>query len=299
MSIRILWFLLPFLWWLSAQAGNTLQTTDDLGEVIRLKAPAQRVISLAPHITETVFAIGAGKQLVGVVDYSNYPESALKIQKVGSYKKLDIEAIVALQPDLIIAWHSGNPPEQIESLRRLGFPVYITEPRRLRDIPDGMRRLGVLLGQTQHARQLAEALEQGDQAIRQQYQQRAPVRVFYQIWPEPLMTLNGQHIFSDLLQSCGGQNVFAELPSLAARISAEAVLERDPDMILVSGMGASSDQGLELWRQWPNLQAVAQGNLYFIHPDLVQRSGPRLFEGQRQLCQMIDEVRNKRGQHDN
>lgn len=274
-------------------ASDGIRVRDESDKILELAVPAQRIISLAPHITEMLFAIGAGSQVVGVVSYSNYPAKAKEITNIGGYNKLDIETIVSLQPDLIVAWASGNSKNDIDQLIKLGLPVYINNPKKLLDIPETMIRLGYLSGHRQQARNLAQQLRDRNQYQLDKYKNSRPVSVFYQIWAEPLMTLNGEHIFSDLLKSCGAENIFADLSSLHPRLDVEAVLSRDPELIVVSGMGQARPEWLDSWRQWSQLHAVKHDNLVYIHPDLLQRSGPRLFDGQEQLCNVIDQVRQK------
>jgi iron complex transport system substrate-binding protein len=292
---KLIMFTIALVALANVYADEPYRVQDETGNIIDLPKSAQRIISLAPHITEMLFAIGAGQQIVGVVSYSNYPEEAKQILNIGGYNKLDIEAIVALQPDLIIAWQGGNSKNDIEQLIKLGLPVYINEQRKLLDIPETLINLGTLTGHRQQAENLATGLRARNRQQRERYRNSRKITVFYQIWADPLMTLNGEHIFSDLLQSCGAVNVFADLPSLHPRINLEAVLSRDPEVIIVSGMGEARPEWLDIWRQWPQLKAVKGDNLYYIHPDLLQRSGPRLFDGQEQLCDFIEQARQKGG----
>lgn len=296
---KLLIFVIALLGLVNASAREQYRVADETGMFVELEKPAQRIISLAPHITEMLFAIGAGQQIVGVVSYSNYPEQAKTITNIGGYSKLDIEAIVALKPDLVVAWQGGNSDSDIEQLQKLGLAVYINKPRKLLDIPATMIRLGILTGHQQQAERQARQLQARNQQQLERFHDARKVGVFYQIWAEPLMTLNGEHIFSDLLHSCGAFNVFANLPTLHPRISPEAVLGRDPEVIVVSGMGQARPEWLDIWRRWPQLQAVKRDNLFYIHPDLLQRSGPRLFDGQAQLCEVIDQARQKGGDHGN
>lgn len=263
-------------------------------EPLKIKAvSAQRIISLAPHITEILFEVGAGEQVVGTVNYSNYPEEAMRIPQVGGYNRLDLEAILQLQPDLILGWESGNSTAEIERLRALGLPIRLSEPHRLEDIATLMEQFGALTGHVEQGRQRAELYRQRLQQLRSRYTNRPPVTVFYQVWNQPLITINGEQVISDVIALCGGINVFADLSGLSPRISVEAVLQRNPQVIIASGMDASRPEWLDEWRRYPVLGAVAGDNLYHVPPDILQRHGPRLVDGAEQLCLALEEARSK------
>jgi iron complex transport system substrate-binding protein len=286
--------LLAGLLSLACAARAEIAITDDTGATVRLKAPAQRIVSLAPHITETLFAAGAGRQLVGAVDYSDYPEAAKKVARVGGYSKLDLEAIAALKPDLAVGWASGNAPAHIEKLRALGIPIYLSQPDRIDDVAKSLERFGELAGTQTVAGAAAAAFRSRLQALREKYGARPPVRTFYQIWKQPLMTVGGAQVISDVIRLCGGENVFADLKPLAPTVSAEAVLAADPEVVIASGMGESRPEWVDDWRQWPGMTAVKRDNLFFIPPDLIQRHTPRLAEGAARLCAQLETARGRR-----
>jgi len=266
---------------------------DDTGTTVRLDAPARRIVSLAPHITETLFAAGAGAQVVGVVDYSDYPAAAKRLPRVGGYAKLDLEAIVALKPDLAIGWADGNVPAHIEKLRALGIPLYLTQPEHIGDVAHSLERMGELAGTQPLARAAAANFRARLQALGDKYGKRPKVRTFYQIWKQPLMTVGGGQVISDAIRLCGGENVFADLKPLAPTITVEAVLAANPDAIVASGMDEARPEWLDDWRQWKQLAAVQHGNLFFIPPDLIQRHTPRLVEGAEQLCADLETARGR------
>ena len=270
---------------LPLQAAVTVQ--DDTGRSVTLPQPAMRIVSLAPHLTEQLFAIGAGEKIVGAVDYSDYPEAAKAIPRVGGYSRLDLERILALKPDLVVGWQSGNDARAIERLEGLGLVVYLSEPRRLPDIADGMARLGVLVGRPVEGGQQAEAFRRQIELLRQQYAQQQKRTVFYQIWNRPLMTINGQHLINDVITLCGGRNIFAEVEALTPRVSLEAVLAADPEVIIASGMGKERPEWLDEWKQWPQLRAVKAGQLFVIDPNIIQRATPRLLLGAEQMCRLL------------
>jgi iron complex transport system substrate-binding protein len=268
---------------------------DDSGETVRLVAPARRIVSLAPHVTETLYAAGAGAALVGAVEYSDFPEAAKKLPRVGGYSRPDLEAIARLAPDLVVGWASGNAPAHIAKLRALGIPVYLVQPERIDDVAANLERFGELAGTQAVAREAAAAFRQRLEALRAKYGTRPKVRTFYQIWKQPLMTVGGTQVISDAIRVCGGENVFAALKPLAPQVSVEAVLAADPEAIVASGMGEARPEWLDDWRQWKSLAAVKRDNLFFIPPDLIQRHTPRLVEGAARLCAHLETARGRRG----
>jgi len=217
----------------SVNAFAAIAVVDDAGRTVTLARPAQRVISMAPHVTELLFAAGGGARMVGAVDYSDYPEAAKKLPQVGSFNKIDVERVLALKPDLLVVWQSGNPTRQVEQLARLGIPVYYSEPSRLEQVGDSLLRLGRLLGTEPVARRAAHDYGARIAALRTRYAGRPQVGVFYQVWDRPLYTLNDDHVASDILRLCGGRNLFGALKTIAPEVGIEAVIEADPEVILV------------------------------------------------------------------
>lgn len=275
-------------------APAAITVTDDLGRTVTLAKPAARIVSLAPHTTELLFAAGAGERVVGAVAYSDYPPEAKSIPRVGGYSRLDYERILSLSPDLVIAWASGNEEAAIERLRNLGLTVYVSEPRHIADIARALRRFGRLAGTMAAAEAAADMFERRHQALRARYANQPDIGVFYQIWKDPLMTVNGEHLIARVIQLCGGHNVFADLPTLAPTISVESVIAADPEVIVASGMGNERPQWLDDWKQWPSIEAVERDNLYFVPPQLIQRHSPRILDGAERLCRQLHEARQKR-----
>lgn len=284
---------------LHGPAWSDIHVTDDNGQQITLRKPAQRIVSLAPHITELLFAVGAGAAVVGTSEFSDYPEAARALPRVGGGGGLDLEAILALQPDLVIAWASGNPAGQVRRLQQLGLTVFFSEPSRLEDIISSLERLGQLTGRSEEARAQARAFAERLEDLRQRYSGQDEVTVYYQIWERPLMTVNGQHIVSDVIRLCGGRNVFADLPTLAPQIDSEAVLAANPDAIVVGDAEGEPAASLLAWRRWPELKAVSQRHLYAIQRELLVRHTPRLLDGAQQLCRLLQGVRDQRRQPGN
>ena len=182
---------------------------------LRLAAPARRIVSLVPHATENLFAAGAGDRIVGVVEYSDYPEAAKRITRVGDYAHPDLEAIAALKPDLVVVWQSGQAA-LAHRFTRLGLPVFQTQPDRLEDIPENIEKFGRLAGSEAVARRVAADFRQRLAALRQRYSARPNVAVFYQTWNRPLLTVGGSQIISDVIRLCGATNLFARLAASAA-----------------------------------------------------------------------------------
>ena len=269
--------------------------TDAAGRSIHLEHPAERIISLAPHLTENLFAIGAGEQLVGAVAFSDYPEAALKIPGVGQYNQFDAEAILALQPDLILAWHSGNPRAQVQRLERLGLTVFYSESRTFGDIAEELKTLGRLTGRVSEAAAAVAKIDNGINELRKTHAERQRLSAFYQVWDQPLMTINGEHLISQMLHLCGGDNLFAESRSLTPRIDRESLLQANPQVILGGSQPPLDEEPdwLRAWRSFPQLQAVQQDTLYAVNSDWVTRPTLRALKGAQAICQRLDEARAK------
>ena len=279
---------------LAAPVRAELVFTDDTGHSVRLKAPAKRIVAIAPHLAESLYAAGAGDRLVGTVDYSDYPPEAKKVRRVGGYSRLDLEAIAALKPDLVLAWQSGNNMSQVDKLKGLGLPVYVWQPNRMDDVAGQLERMGQLAGTEPAAHAAAERFRQRLAALRGANANKPKVRVFYQIWKAPLMTVGGPQIISDAIKLCGGENVFGHLPQMAPTVSVEAVLEADPEAIVATGMGDARPEWLADWNPWTRMTAVRRGNLFHINPDIMQRHSPRLLDGAERLCAHLDTARARR-----
>ena len=277
---------------LATPVHATIVVQDDIGRHVSVTTPAQRVVSLAPHVTELLFAAGAGGRIVGTPEYSDYPEAAKRIPRIGSASGLDLERIAALRPDLIVAWQSGNPSWALERLLQSRIAVFLSEPRKLEDIASNIERLGLLTGSAEVARQASRHFLERYHILQSKYAQRSPVTVFYQVWSDPLMTINGAHLISAVIRLCGGVNVFADLPILVPRIGVEAVLQAQPQVIVAAG--ASDSQALAGWRKWSQLQAVREGNLFLIPYDEIARQTPRVLNGAERLCTALDRARRSR-----
>lgn len=278
----------------ATRASAEIRVHDDVGHAVALAAPAQRIVSLAPHVTELLFSVGAGRRIVATVDFSDFPPAARAIPRVGGSSGIDLERIVALRPDLIVGWASGNPKSTIERLRRLGFPVYLTQPNRLADIAHNLKQLGRLTGARVAAVSAADRFLARYHALAGRYARRTTVRVFYQVLDPMLVTVNGEHLIDQVLRVCGGKNVFADLPVLAPTVSEEAVWKADPEAIVAGGTEDGWRRWQARWRSRPELTAVRREALYFIPADLLHRHTVRVLDGAEQLCAALEDARRKR-----
>jgi len=265
--------------------------TDDAGRVVRLHAPAQRIVSLAPHATELLFAAGAGKRVVGISAYSDYPQAARGLPQVSGGMRLDMERILALKPDLAVGWQTGNTRADLDKLAALGIPVFFAEPQRLDAVPETLLRLGHVAGSEHEAETAAAAYRNELTRLRVRYRERRPVRVFFQISMQPLMTLNHVHLTSDMLALCGGRNVFAAYDLIAPEVSVEAVMLQDPDAILFSDELGTADGMRDWWSQRVSLRAVRAKRVYVVPATLVLRQSPRVLQGAQHVCEALDAAR--------
>ncbi|HJV59511.1 MAG TPA: cobalamin-binding protein [Albitalea sp.] len=286
------------------QRAGASVLVDDAGRRVAFERPVQRVITLAPNLTEFVYAVGAGATLVGTVDTSDYPVPATQVPRIGDYQRLDVERILGLKPDVILVWYHGNQGRELEQLQAAGLRLFYLEPRRLDDVARTLERVGTLLGRDQAGRESAAHFRAQVEILRSRYAGAPPVTVFFQVWAQPLMTLNDQHLTSDLLALCGGRNVFGGLSALAPQISVESVVAANPQAIFT----ASESHGdaprwrrdpqrpaFERWQRFGDMQAVRHGWLFSVPGDLVTRQGPRAIEGAQAVCAALDQVRAERG----
>lgn len=257
--------------------------------------PAERIVSLAPHLTEMAYAVGAGDRLVGAVEFSDYPAEARKLTRIGDAFRVDYEVLASLSPDLILAWRTGNPPALIERLRSLGYRVEEFEPASLDSLAEQLLRLGEYAGTRDAAARAAAALSSGLEALRDRYQASSPVRVFYQVAREPLFTVSNRHVIGQMIQLCGGVNVFGGLEQLTPVIGVEAVLEAAPEVILIGSGPAEERAGGADWSQWSALPAARTGDIHPIDADLVSRPGPRVLLGAAQICKVLAAARTRAG----
>jgi iron complex transport system substrate-binding protein len=287
-----------------ATSAAALDIVDDSGRRFRFDRPPTRVVTLAPSLTELVFAAGAGSTLVGTTALSDYPEAARRIPRVGDAGRLDVERVLAMKPDLVLIWHRGATSREMAQLAAAGIRLFHLEPRRLDDVAGAIVRLGELLGHAAEARSRSDELRARLADLRSRHAAAAPVRVFYQVWHRPLMTINGQQLVSDVIALCGGRNVFAGLGPLVPVLSTESVVTADPEVILTASEEGgdapavrrrTADPSFALWRRHPTLTAVRRGWLFTLNGDLISRQGPRIAGGAAAVCAALDDVRRERG----
>ena len=279
---------------LAAPLAGAATVRDDAGHMVTLDKPAARVIAMAPHVTELLFAAGGGDRIVGAVNYSDYPEAAQRIPRIGSNREIDLERVIAMKPDLIVAWMHNNSERQIEMVRKLGVPVFLSDPQTLEGIPENVARLGQLMGTGAVANSVAGELRKQLASLRARYAGRPTVRAFYQVWDKPLYTLSGKHIVTDALRLCGGENIFDKLTVTAPIVSVESVLQADPEAIF--GTAEKNYGGVKLWKPYATLTATRNGNLFTVDGDLLNRAGPRMIAGTALMCEKLELARRHRPQ---
>lgn len=269
------------------------ELVDDEGHAIGLEKPAQRIITLAPHLAELVFAAGAGEHIIATVEWSDYPAEAVELPRVGDSFRVDMERVISLNPDIVLAWGSGTPQETVNGLRTLGLKVAVLQPTDLESIARQMEWVGRLTGEMDAAEAAAENFRVRRDALAKEFSGRATVSVFYQISSQPLYTVSDAHSISALIRLCGGRNVFAELEQVAPAVSREAVLARNPEAV-VAGKYSATVESLEEWREWPELAATRMNNLFTVPAELVARATPRILDGAEILCERLETAREHR-----
>lgn len=275
-------------------ACASVSVSDSDARTVTLGSPATRIISLAPHVTELLYAIGAGDRVVGVSEYSDYPQQARRLPRVSSSAGVDLERVLALHPDLVVAWRFDATRGALERLEKLGIPVFLSEPRQLQDIAANMESLGALAGTQSGARAAAATLRTGLARLKQTYSGGTPLRVFYHISVRPLMSLGGRHMVSDAISLCGGSNVLGDSGTLAPVVDAEAVLAADPDVVVSAERDPLDTAWHAYWRtRFATLRAVREGNLVAVDATLMHRQGPRMLMAVDSLCRQLDDVRRR------
>lgn len=282
MRLVVRWRLLAALLCLCAAAAPAQE---------RSEGHPERIVSLAPNLTELAFAAGAGDRIVGTPEYSDYPQAALKIPRVGDAFRIDFERVLALRPDLVLAWESGTPRAVIERLQALRLNVRTIATYRIADVPQAVREIGSIAGTGAAADEVAARFERDIAALRQEFGARAVVSVFLQVNDRPLYTVNGKQIMSEMVELCGGRNVFAGLSDLAPEIGIEAVIAANPQVIIsTDGSGAAA---LAQWRRWTQVTAVKTGNVYTLPPEDTTRATTRLANGAAVMCRTLETARQR------
>jgi iron complex transport system substrate-binding protein len=274
-------------------AAADIRVIDDRGRELVLERPAARIVTLSPHLAEIAFAAGAGAKVVGVSAYTDFPPAAARLPLVSDHGKVNFEEVARLKPDLALMWVSGNRAPDFDRLEARGVRVFATEARRPEDIARILRLVGALAGTEPVADAAARDLEARFAGLRERYSGRPQLKVFYEIWPEPLMTVNGRHLISYLVDLCGGRNVFADAAPLTPTISREQVLAADPDVIVVAAPAPRAAERIAVWRSWERLRAGREGRVYPVDPAAAHRMSPRIIDGGVELCETLERARAK------
>jgi iron complex transport system substrate-binding protein len=272
-------------------AGISLPQAD--GSSLELTAPADRLITLSPHLAELVFAAGAGQNLVATADYSEYPEAAASLPRIGDAFRIDVERVLALSPDLVIAWDSGNPRQAIAQFVSLGIPVWSVEIREPGEIGEIIKIIGEASGHSQSANEAASEYQFRLTALSRRYESRQVLDYFYQVDEKPLYTINGQHLISKGLSLCGGHNIFQTLPGLAFQVTHESVIVADPAAMFAPTQ-INQANPLAIWQDWRGMRAVNHNALFLLPADKISRATPRLLDALEIACNLLDDLRGEK-----
>ncbi|MBV1910568.1 MAG: cobalamin-binding protein [Kangiellaceae bacterium] len=253
---------------------------------------AQRIIALSPSLVEQLYAIGAGDRIVGTVDYADFPAEAKEILRVGSYRGIQIEKVLALNPDLVVAWKGGNKAADLEKLRSLGVNIYQSKAETISQISEELRELGRLTGLTTNAEKAIAELEQKYRSIKKKYANKLKTKVFYQLWDKPLTTVGPNSWIESLIKDCNGINLFSKASAPYPQVSVESVLVKNPQVIIIAHHSGGEGNDIINWNQWSEVQAVAAKHIYSLNGDLLHRFTPRALDGLEMLCERIDQARN-------
>ena len=284
--------IIPFmLFSMNSLYAASICARDDAGRQVCTSKPIQRIVSLSPGSTELIFAAGGGDRVVGIDEHSDYPPSVSTIQRIGGYPNISIESIVALKPDLIVAWAGGNSPQLTSMLESFGSNLFYINPVNFTEISSVIRRLGSLLETMPEASESADAVDRQYQALKAQYSFKPAITVFYEIWNNPLMTINRNHIIGQVIEVCGGKNVYANASAQVPRISMESLLAANPQVISSSTFIKDGKTIEERWSNWKTITAVKNSAFITIDGDRISRPTPRALEAAKELCKKLDAVR--------
>ena len=272
-------------------AGAARIVTDDDGRAVTVRPPPLRIVSLSPGGTEMLFAAGAGREVVATVEYSDVPPEAKQVPRIGDAVSIDLERLVRIHPDVVVAWPSGGNPAQREKVAQLGIPVYEQQAQRLKDLAPSIRRLGALAGTETEAEAAARRIEARVASLERTYagaeRGARHASVLLQVWNRPIYTVGGQHLMTDALELCGARNVFADLPEAGPVVDIEAVIARDPDIIIAAGPPGESAAWLADWKRFGTLKAVKSGRLLAFEDQALSRLGPSFLDATEELCRAI------------
>jgi iron complex transport system substrate-binding protein len=268
-------------------AANPVLVIDDTGQRVTLPHTPQRIVSLAPGATEMLFAAGAGDRLVATVDFSDEPPAAKQVPRIGDVTAVDIERLVALHPDVVVVWPGGGNPAQIEKIAQLGMPVYRQQVNRLSDLPASLRRLGALAADRSVADSAARKLDESLARLAHEYGGGNHPTVLLEVWNRPIYTVGGTHLMSDALTLCGARNVFGDLRELGPVVNTEAVIARNPDIIVAAAPPGEGQSWLDEWQRFGSLNAVRSGRLIAFEDQRLSRLGPSVVSATEGLCKAL------------
>ncbi len=252
---------------------------------------AQRIIALSPHSVEMLYAIGAGDRIIATVEHSDYPSQAKSILRIGNYTGIQIEKVLQLEPDLVVVWRSGNKAADLEKLKSLGLKTYNSQPKDISQISDDLRNLGKLTGLEYNAQIVIDKLNREYQQLKNKYQNKQPVSVFYQMWHDPLRSVGPGSWIEKLIRNCGGQNIFDDSDADYPLVSLESILVKNPKVIIIPHHSGNVGEKTNIWKKWPEISAVKEKHIYSLNGDLLHRFTPRALDGLEALCEKIDEAR--------
>ncbi|MDN3406190.1 MULTISPECIES: cobalamin-binding protein [unclassified Pseudoalteromonas] len=247
-----------------------------------------RIVALAPHIVENLYAIGAGDLIVGTLDYADYPKEATKIERIGGYNGISIEKLLMLKPDMVIAWKSGNQAEDLAQIKRLGIELYLSDPSSIEGVASEILKLGQITGHIEQSKQVAETFTAKLNAIKVTQKDKTTLTGFYQLWPEPMMTVSKNTWINQLIETCQVTNVFANSDTDYPQISIENVIVTKPQVIIIPDEKSKRVMPTVNWQQWPEIPAVKYEQFISVNADLLHRFTPRMLDGLAQMCDKVD-----------
>jgi iron complex transport system substrate-binding protein len=286
-SLALAWLSALLMLCASVEAAAALVVPDDTGHTLTLPSTPIRIISLAPGATEMLFAAGAGQHVIATVQYSDEPAAAKQVPRIGDVVAIDMEKLVALRPEVAVVWPGGGNPAQIEEISRMGIPLYRQQVNALADLPGSLRRLGALAGTSAIAEQAARNIETRLATLSHTYEGGRHPSVLLQVWNHPIYTVGGTHLISDALRLCGVRNLFGDLRDLGPAVDVEAVVARNPDIIVAAAPPGAGPEWLADWRRFTTLRAVRNGNLITFEDQRLTRLGPSVVSATEALCKVL------------
>ena len=265
--------------------GNANNTSSDQDETIK-------IVTLSPHLAEMIYELGSKSSLVGVSSYTDYPESAKSIPRIGDAFILDLERMALLDPDVILAWESGTPKKVVEELDNLGYRLEIIKSKNLNEISTALSQIGQIIGKQKQASIIIKEYSDQLKDLKEEYKNKQKVTVFFQIDQQPLFTIGGNHFISEMIEVCAGINVFLELEQLAPSVSVESVIARDPQVMMSMAKGNSQDK-FQSWKKFGNMSANKYDNFYYLYSDALERPTTRIVSAGEEMCKKLDEARFK------